>query len=381
MTHPTIPRVHLASSEFPPAVRGGAGIHVYELHHHLARLTQVSVSLLGTAPGAGRSSIPLPPPARPHRTTEFGPAHSWPEIGRDMVVHTHSMTAHLAAANSGRPFVSTAHALEINRPWRAARHPDGLERAAAREQAALAKAATAICVSDAIAHDLRSHYGIDCGQVVAPGYNVDHWFLDPGTEHLPRGFVSNNRRFVLATGRISEQKGYRYLFAAMRRVQRPTRLVLRAGSPETPTDLAEFRAELAGLPERHTVCWLDAGLGRHGMRQLYSKAALHVSPAIYEPFGLANVEALLCGTPVCATAVGGTLEALRDTPAILLPPPHADEDRFIDQLAQVIETAPHDHQLREQVRSPHTRAVLARGDWRRVLPRLLTIYRKVATHA
>jgi len=376
-----VPSVHLVSSEFPPLVRGGAGIHVYELHRHLSRVTDVSVTRLGGALREGQVSIPLPVPDRlPRYHVRSTLADSLAQDSRGQVVHTHSMAGHIEAKRSGRAYLSTVHSIEVDRPWRAARHAGLFERAVDAEMAALGAASTVICVSEAIARDLAKHYGINHPHVVPPGYEVARWYHDPGSDALPCGAVAWDRPFVLATGRISKQKGYRYLFAAMRRLRRPTRLVLRAGSPESAEDLAEFRAWLAHVPRRHSVTWLQAGLGRTAMRQLYSKAALHVSPAIYEPFGLSNVEALLCGTPICATTVGGTQQALEGTSAILLPDPADGPSEVVDRLAQVLQSAPYDQRLREQVRDPATRRVLARGDWHQVLPRMIQIYRQAAAH-
>src|SRR5881628_2541356 len=46
--------------------------------------------------------------------------------------------------------------------------------------------------------------------------------------------------------------------------------------------------------------------------QLYSHAAVFVCPSVYEPFGLINLEAMACETPVVASAVGGILEVVED---------------------------------------------------------------------
>ena len=41
---------------------------------------------------------------------------------------------------------------------------------------------------------------------------------------------------------------------------------------------------------------------------LYSHAAIFVCPSVYEPFGIINLEAMACETPVVASAVGGIPE-------------------------------------------------------------------------
>ena len=46
------------------------------------------------------------------------------------------------------------------------------------------------------------------------------------------------------------------------------------------------------------------------MIALYSQASLFVCPSVYEPFGIINLEAMACGTPVVASAVGGIKEVV-----------------------------------------------------------------------
>jgi glycosyltransferase involved in cell wall biosynthesis len=60
--------------------------------------------------------------------------------------------------------------------------------------------------------------------------------------------------------------------------------------------------------------------------QLYSHAAAFACPSVYEPFGLINLEAMACQTPVVASAVGGILEVVEDGVTGLLVPPGRPDD-------------------------------------------------------
>jgi starch synthase len=46
--------------------------------------------------------------------------------------------------------------------------------------------------------------------------------------------------------------------------------------------------------------------------QLYSHARVFCCPSIYEPFGIINLEAMACRTPVIASATGGIKEVVVD---------------------------------------------------------------------
>lgn len=123
--------------------------------------------------------------------------------------------------------------------------------------------------------------------------------------------------FLLWLGRWSPQRGYK-LAIELARANPDIQLVM---SGERPAD-ARFdperncaleAAELArGVPNIRFE-WLPADEGEHQRmkRELYRRArAFLMTPLFREPFGLQQIEAMACGTPVIATPMGSIPEVL-----------------------------------------------------------------------
>ena len=74
--------------------------------------------------------------------------------------------------------------------------------------------------------------------------------------------------------------------------------------PRSPREM-ERRRRAPRRRERPNVVWIGEMVSREEVRQLYSHAAVFCCPSVYEPFGIINLEAAACETPVVASAVGG----------------------------------------------------------------------------
>jgi len=87
--------------------------------------------------------------------------------------------------------------------------------------------------------------------------------------------------------------------------------VLCAGAPDTPEIATEMKtAVTAAQQQREGVLWIEDMVDTPTKIELYSHAAVFVCPSIYEPFGIINLEAMACETPVVASAVGGIKEVV-----------------------------------------------------------------------
>ena len=60
------------------------------------------------------------------------------------------------------------------------------------------------------------------------------------------------------------------------------------------------------------LIWIEKMLSKREAIQLYSNARVFCCPSVYEPFGIINLEAMACNSPVVASATGGIKEVVVD---------------------------------------------------------------------
>ena len=84
-------------------------------------------------------------------------------------------------------------------------------------------------------------------------------------------------------------------------------------------DLREELDKLAREMELDSVYFLGNRTHQQ-MVQLFNVADVVALPSIFEPFGLAAIEALACGTPVIAGKVGGLVQIVNEQVGYLIEP-------------------------------------------------------------
>jgi alpha-maltose-1-phosphate synthase len=397
-------RVLMLSREYPPHVYGGAGVVVEHLSRALVGRAAVEVRCFGDAersepglhvrgyPAWDRLSGLRPGESRGDgsRPAETGKARYAPALealstdllmARDPVdadvVHSHTWYVALAGllvrALFDIPLVVTLHSLEPLRPWKAEQLGRGYEVSSWAERAAVESADRVIAVSAQMREDVLAHFSVDADRV-----RVIHNGVDAGVFRRSERRDALERHgirppYVLFVGRISEQKGIFHLLEAAASLPPDIQLVLCATAPDTPELGTRLGAAVAQLPR---VRWLNAMLPPEDVVQLYSHAALFVCPSVYEPFGLINLEAMACGTPVVATAVGGIREVVvHDETGWLVPPadPPALAAAMRALLAQPERGAAFGRAGRRRVES--------RFSWERIAELTLELYRDaIAAH-
>jgi starch synthase len=232
------------------------------------------------------------------------------------LVHSHTWYAnlggHLAKLLYDIPHVMTSHSLEPLRPWKRDQLGGGYALSSFCERTAIEAVDAVIAVSSSMAEDIRRVYpAIDPSRiaVIHNGIDPDEYRHDERVDVLERYGIDPHRPSVVWIGRVTQQKGISHLLDMAGLIIPDVQLILLAGAPDTPEIGAEMRERASSLARsRSGVHWIEGMLPRQEVIQLLSHASVFVCPSVYEPFGLINLEAMACGLPVVATAVGGIPE-------------------------------------------------------------------------
>ena len=402
-------RISLFTNEYPPNVYGGAGVHVEYLSRELARADrgahQVDVLCFGdqqeTRGNLRVRGVAGPPPnalpaqdPRHERLLDalFRDLGMVGKVERPDIVHCHTWYSHLAGCLArpltGARLVLTTHSLEPHRPWKVEQLGTAYNVTVWIERTAYQNADGVVAVSRAMKEDVQSLYGVspDKVRVIHNGIDPDEYRPKQDLATLERLGVDPEMPIVLFVGRITRQKGILHLVRAIRHLEPGMQAVLCAGAPDTK-EIGEEMKELvrqAQKDARVPVSWLDQMLPKQDTIALYSHAAVFVCPSVYEPFGIINLEAMACETPVVASAVGGIPEiVVPDETGVLVPfepesatsPEPKDPDGFSRALAAAINDLMANPERRSAMGKAARRRVLDHFSWRHIAEQTIEFYR------
>ena len=368
-------KVLFLTNEYPPHIYGGAGVHVGYLSRELAKTMPVEVRCFGDQHleegnlkvigfELDTSKFTCPKPLR----SAFGAVRRCLDFNTTNVdadlVHCHTWYTHfggiLAKKNYGVPLVITVHSLEPLRPWKREQLAGGYDFSLWVEKTALEMADAIIAVSSETERDIERLFDVDSARV-----HVIHNGIDPAqyrkvdsTVALRHCGIDPNTPYLLFVGRITRQKGFQHLVRAIQFMDRDFQIVLCAAAPDTPGMAEEMKAAVErAKAQRNGIIWIDEMVDQKTACELYSHAAVFVCPSIYEPFGIINLEAMACETPVVASAVGGIKEVVVDGETGFLVPLEqmngspfeaTNPEKFARDLAARINQLMKDRQLRER---------------------------------
>jgi glycogen synthase len=406
-------RIALLTNEYPPNVYGGAGVHVEYLTRELASLDDrrhhVRVLCFGDQ-AEHTANLSVEGVRPPVELASQDPRHGllFSTLLRGLVmsgqladidlVHCHTWYTHfggcLAKHLHGVPLVLTTHSLEPHRPWKEEQLGTAYHASSWVERTAYHEADGVIAVSEAMKHDVQSLYGVppDRIRVIHNGIDLRQYRPTPDPATLADLGIRLDLPYVLFVGRVTRQKGIIHLVNAIRHFQPGVQVVLCAGAPDTPAIAQEMTAAVAEARAgtRNAIIWIPEMLPKEKVIALYTHAAIFVCPSIYEPFGIINLEAMACETPVVATAVGGIPEVVEHgetgllVPAETLDPTEVEPrhpEQFARDLASAVNTLLADPARRARMARRARERVEAHFSWTSIARQTLGFYQHlIDTH-
>jgi glycogen synthase len=262
----------------------------------------------------------------------------------------------------------------------------GADLAAWIERTALEAADAVVAVSQDMKGDILRHFCVapERIHVIHNGIDTEEYRPVRDCQRLRKYGIDAECPYVLFIGRASRQKGIVHLVNAIPQIDREAQVVLCAGAPDTPEIAQELEdAVRRVVTTRGHVVWIRDMVDRPTAIELYSHAAVFCCPSLYEPFGIINLEAMACETPVVASAVGGIPEVVVHGETGLLVPVErqanssfepADPAQFSHDLATSINALLADGALRKAMGKKGRQRCEAHFSWAAITKKVLALY-------
>ena len=381
-------RIGIVTKEWPPAVYGGAGVHVVQLTEALRKVSgvEVDVHCFGGPRTDGAFGYNTPAefesanPALQAIATDLAIANNLQNVD---VIHSHTwyanMAGHTASLLYGTPHIVSAHSLEPLRPWKAEQLGGGYKISSWAEKTAYEAAAAIIAVSDGMRADVLNAYPeVDPAKIVTIRNGVDTTKFAPNHDDSVLKEFGITGRYAMFVGRITRQKGLAHLLRAWKNVPAEYGLVLAAGSPDEETIGNEVAALIAELQStRPNVWWIKEMLPHDKLTAALTHADLFLCPSIYEPLGIVNLEAMGCETAVLASRVGGIPEVVSHKQTGELVDYTTDHAKFESDLTAAISSLMADPALLEKYGKAGRARAQSEFGWDAVAAQTVALYKSV----
>jgi glycosyltransferase involved in cell wall biosynthesis len=321
----------------------------------------VTVEYVTAGPAAPVPKDELPP-YMPEFTERL--ADRW-SISRPDVVHAHFWMSGQAALQAADdvPVVQTFHALGVvKRRWQGDADTSPAHRVATEREVGMRADAVVATCSDEVGELCAMGVPEQRIMIVPCGVDLDRFSPLGPVAPRPPGPV------ILSIGRQVPRKGVDTVIQAMRGL-RDAHLVIAGGGPGDEEEAVRLRRMAAAydLGDRVHVI---GGVPRERVPALMRSADALVCVPWYEPFGMVPIEAMACGVPVVASAVGGHLDTVSGC-GVLVPP------RRPRALARALRGVLADAERREALGAAGARRAQDRYGWSRVAEQTEAVYTQV----
>ncbi len=367
---------------------GGQNVHVAALSSALAaqgidvtvftrRDSPAMPARVELCPGVVVEHVPGGPPAPMAKDDLY---QHMPEFGRRLrlawsldppdLVHAHFWMSGMAALSAAKPLdipvVQTFHALGVVKRRHQGRKDTSPQERLDVERGIISHSDRIVATcSDELFELVR--LGANPHRVDVVPCGVDLSMFKPDGPAEPRNGVAR----VVVVSRLVERKGIGNVISAIARVPRCELIV--AGGPEasgldTDPEIVRYRR----LAHEHGVAdrvHLIGRIPRERVPALLRSADVVACAPWYEPFGIVPLEAMACGKPVLASAVGGLIDSVVDGVTGLHVPPRRPRE-----IARKLRWLLADSELRARLAAAGEQRARSRYGWDVVAAQTMEAY-------
>ena len=176
-----------------------------------------------------------------------------------------------------------------------------------------------------------------------------------------------NKRILLAVGRLTKEKGFQYLIKALPRILKkvPESILIIIG----PKNYYEKNLkELVKLNNLSNKVIFTGLVSEKILKSALFSSDVVVIPSVYEPFGIIALEAMAYGKPIVASGAGGLSEFLTNGENCLLVSP-ASTNELSEKISGLLINEKLANKLGKRAKE-----TVKRYDWKNMIDKILDIY-------
>ena len=198
--------------------------------------------------------------------------------------------------------------------------------------------------------------------------------LPNGVDIIKFSFNSQNRenKLILFVGRFERRKGIHVLLNSLSFLKTPVTLVIigpHSNDEYSKEVISQIKAE--NKKGKHNITYLGF-VNLDDLVKWLQKASIFVCPSLSESFGIVNVEAMSCGTPVIASDIEGIRDIIESGKNGILAPPN---DPI--KLAEAIQYLLENEDIRIKFGKEGRKKVERKFSWDVIAKRLCKIYKEL----
>lgn len=218
------------------------------------------------------------------------------------------------------------------------------------EAVAARRANKIIAISNAISHEVSTHYKLDTRTITIVPLGIPITADRNLRQVNPEKFCPK----VMYLGRLEKRKGTSIFLAAiplvLQRFPNVEFVVIGKDSATAPDGMTyqEYARQLLSEETLQHIIFTGP-LPRAEVDRHFADSDIFVAPSVYESFGIVYIEAMSWGKPVIGCRVGGVPEVVADGETGLLVPPQ-DANALADAIVEMLSNTPLRERMSEAAR-------------------------------